>query len=65
MYKIEKSLREESGTCGLSAHKRLGASRFCNTYEFLFAVKSLCIEKGTKTEPVDFEPLGDKGKKKP
>ena len=34
-------------------------------YEFLFAVKSLCIEERTKTEPVDFEPLADKGKKKP
>ena len=33
-------------------------------YEFLFAVKSLCIEKSTKTEPVDFEPLVDKGIKK-
>ena len=34
-------------------------------YEFLFAVKSLCIEERTKTETVDFEPLADKGKKKP
>ena len=65
MQKIEKSLWEESGTCRLPAHDGPGASRFCSIYEFLFAVKSLCIEKSTKTEPVDFEPLVDKGKKKP
>ena len=28
---------------------------------FLLAVKGLCIEKSSKTEPVDFEPLVDKG----
>ena len=28
---------------------------------FLLVVKGLCIEKSSKTEPVDFEPLVDKG----
>ena len=28
---------------------------------FLLTVKSLCIEKSSKMEPVDFEPVLDKG----
>ena len=35
--------------CELPAPKKPGASRFCSICEFLFAVKSFCIEKSTKT----------------
>ena len=35
--------------------------QFVDKQYFLLTVKGLCIEKSSKMEPVDFEPLLDKG----